>query len=511
MRGACGGSSACRAVQKSRWSSLRAVGLRAASMGRGFGSTRQRLYTNMHRYLLIGLLALPCSTLAQTLIGAASALSPGCYQVTPNANSVSGAVWFPGPVDVSVSFEVRADVYLGNNDGGADGMAFVLRSPAALAIGSTPGGANQGFGGIAPSLIVEMDTYTNSMNPAWDPVGFPADHLAILSAGSPSHTAATSFAGPVAAVPPNANIEDGQYHELRITWDAASQIMEVHFDCLLRLSAVVDVPEVLGSSSAVYGFTASTGGLSNAHRVCDVAWNPFSPDVLPDVWAGCVGTEVTWSLPPGATNITWAPAAGLSAVDAAEVTLTATTDATYTVTWEDACGGQQSDEVDVSISVPEDVSVAFSLCPGEELALDPAVPGAAVEWANGSTEAVLVVNAGGEYAAQVSLEGCVYSWTALVEEAPAYALDLGDGGVLCSGQTTALSAEDATYLGPAPAFTWSNGASEAVQTDLGPGTYAVEVEAAGCTYTDEVAWVASPNAGVDLGPDVHLCWYDALE
>ena len=61
------------------------------------------------------------SLLGQTTVGAASVWSTDCYQITPNANSQSGAVWFPGPVDITSSFEMTAQVYLGTNDGGADG------------------------------------------------------------------------------------------------------------------------------------------------------------------------------------------------------------------------------------------------------------------------------------------------------------------------------------------------------------------------------------------------------
>lgn len=460
--------------------------------------------------LLIGALACAGATLGQTLVGSASVFSPGCYQITPNVNSVSGAVWFPGPVDVSTSFEMRADVYLGNNNGGADGMAFLIRNPNALSLGSTPGGANQGFGGITPSLIVEMDTYTNSLNPAWDPVGAPADHLAILSAGSPSHQAASAFAGPIAAIPPNANIEDGQYHELRVTWDEETQLFQVYFDCLLRLEATIDVPAVIGSDSGLYGFTASTGGLSNAHRVCDVEWNPFSPDVLPDEIALCPGVEVTWTLPAGSTDIQWTPADGLSATDEAEVTLTAEIDAVYSVSWVDACGFDQADEVAVSLVLTEDEEVAYDLCPGAALDLTPAGPEATVSWSDGSSGVPLSVDAGGTFVAEVDLAGCAFTWTAVVTELPEYSLDLGEDAVLCLGQTADLDATDPSWTGDEPTVVWSDGNEDLVRFDLGPGTYAVEVVAAGCTYTDATVLEPSLNTGLDLGDDVELCWYESM-
>lgn len=467
--------------------------------------------SSWHRWLLgLAGLALSGFLSGQTLEGSASVWSTDCYQVTPNANSMSGAVWFPGPVDITSSFEMRAQVYLGTNDGGADGMAFLIRNPNSLPLGSTPGGANQGFGGITPSLIVEMDTYTNSLNPAWDPVGNPADHVAILSNGSPSHNAASALAGPVAAVPPNANIEDGAYHDLRVTWDAATGEMEVYFDCLLRLEATVDMPALIGSDEAYYGFTASTGGLSNAHRVCDVQWNPFDPEVLPASVALCPGAEVTWTLPGGATDILWAPAEGLSSVTASEVTLTATTAATYSVTWTDPCGITYSDEVEVSLVESEDVTEQVEACLGTVVALDPAGPAAVVVWEDGTVAPNLEVVESGTYVGAVDLAGCTFTWTAEVNFTPEYDVDLGPDQTLCLGTTADLDASDASWPGPPPTYTWNGQPGGPTFTDAGPGWVEVEVDAGGCVFTDAVNLEASLNTGVDLGTDLELCWYDEV-
>lgn len=446
----------------------------------------------------------------QNLIGSASVWSTDCYQITPNTNSVSGAVWFPGPVNITSSFEMRAEVYLGNNDGGADGMAFLIRNPNSLTLGSTPGGANQGFGGITPSLIVEMDTYTNSLNPAWDPVGNPADHLAILSNGSPSHNGATALAGPIAAIPPNANIEDGQYHDLRVTWDADTEVMQVYFDCLLRLETVVDVPGLLGADDAFYGFTASTGGLSNAHRVCNVQWNPFDPDVLPESLALCPGAEVVWSLPTGSTDITWSPGDGLSSTTATEVTLTATLATTYTVTWTDPCGLDFSDEVVVTLVESEDVVEQVSACFGESVVLDPAGPDATVVWSDGTVASELEVAESGTYVGEVDLAGCAFTWTGEVAISPEYVVDLGPDQTLCVGATADLDASDAGWSGAPPLYTWNGEPGGATYAAAGPGLMEVVVDAGGCLFSDAVLLEASLNTGVDLGGDVALCWYDEV-
>jgi gliding motility-associated-like protein len=356
-----------------------------------------------------------------------------------------------------------------------------------------------------------MDTYTNSLNPAWDPVGSPADHLAILSNGSPSHQAATALAGPVAAIPPNANIEDGQYHDLRVTWDASTGLMEVYFDCLLRLEAVVDVPLLLNNENAIYGFTASTGGLSNSHRICDVEWNPFTPDVLPDELALCPGVEVTWSLPPGSMDAEWSPAIGLSSTTANTVTLTAEEETTYTVSWVDPCGEAMMDEVALSLIDSEDVFESFEACPGDVVELSPAVGSASVTWWDGSDDLVLEITDSGSFTATVDASGCIYEWTAAVSFSGVYTPDLGPDATLCLGETVDLNALDPEWDGEEPVFSWNGLPGVGVLYGAGPGAYDVLVVVEGCSFSDELNLTASENVGVSLGSDVELCSYEEVE
>ena len=67
--------------------------------------------------------------------GDAQNLGGGCYRLTNNSNNQRGSVWYFGTVDVSESWEMTADVYLGTNNSGADGMVFVIRSSDASVLG----------------------------------------------------------------------------------------------------------------------------------------------------------------------------------------------------------------------------------------------------------------------------------------------------------------------------------------------------------------------------------------
>jgi len=108
---------------------------------------------------VLALLVLLCAPLTDAMAqsldleGNAISLGGGCYRLTFAQNSQRGAVWYAGTVDISESWEMNAQVYLGTNNGGADGMTFVLRDPDAPALGG--GGSLMGYGGNATSAAIE--------------------------------------------------------------------------------------------------------------------------------------------------------------------------------------------------------------------------------------------------------------------------------------------------------------------------------------------------------------------
>ena len=101
-------------------------------------------------------------------LGGVASDSSGTVTLTPNANTQFGAIWNKSRVDLSSDFCVIADVYLGNNDYGADGLAFVMQ-PNSVAAGVHGGGL--GYAGITPSFAVEYDTYYNGGDLYNDHVG----------------------------------------------------------------------------------------------------------------------------------------------------------------------------------------------------------------------------------------------------------------------------------------------------------------------------------------------------
>lgn len=207
-----------------------------------------------------------------TVNGNATQTNCHCYTLTFNAPTQSGSVWNNNKIDLSNSFSFVFSVNLGcTDDNGADGIAFVLQ-PISTSIGGN--GSGLGFGGINPSIGVTLDTYQNS-SPDNDPT---YDHIAIQRNGILNHTDIDNLAGPIPISSTTNNVEDCNYHDLKITWDATTKTLSSFFDGVARVSIVNDLVTTTfaGNPLVYWGLTGSTGGLFNEQKFCTALtpqWN----------------------------------------------------------------------------------------------------------------------------------------------------------------------------------------------------------------------------------------------
>jgi len=187
--------------------------------------------------------------------GNASHLGSGLYRLTNNAGGQFGSVWYQNKMDLDQNFNLEFNLFLGSNDGGADGIAFVLQ-PLNTGQGSAGGGL--GYLGISPSLSVEFDTYQNTGDPG-------ADHVALVKNGDVYHYTGNTLQGPISV----SNLENNQYHSFTISWNAGSQTLTGVLDGNVVVNYTGDiVSSIFGNNPGVYwGFTGATGGLYNDQRV----------------------------------------------------------------------------------------------------------------------------------------------------------------------------------------------------------------------------------------------------
>ncbi|MCF8277219.1 MAG: gliding motility-associated C-terminal domain-containing protein [Flavobacteriales bacterium] len=328
--------------------------------------------------MLLGLFSLTSeSTFSQPAVnGNAVQLSCNCYRLTEAINTQSGSVWNSEQINLQDPFDFQFDVYLGQDvpgmASGADGIAFVLQ-PVSTLVGATGGGL--GYQGIAPSIAVQIDTYDNG--PSQSDLG--QDHVAIMANGAIDHASADNLAGPVIALVSGMNIEDGQWHVLRVSWNPVTMLMNVYMDGSLRTSYTGDIIANIfaGDPMVFWGFTGSTGGLNNLQQFC------FSiiPGLTSNVSEICEGETITfddesysalgevvgweWDFGNGQSASNQAPgeiefaqagtywvtqtivdAEGCDASDSIQVTVNPNPMAAFTTT--DVCQDQETDFVDQS-------------------------------------------------------------------------------------------------------------------------------------------------------------------
>ena len=206
---------------------------------------------------------LPVITPNFILNGNATVQPGNVFQLTPAIGNQSGSVWNSIQINLNNPFHFNIDLFLGCNNGGADGIAFVLQ-PISTSLGSSGGGL--GYNGISPSFAVEFDTWQNSQyaDPSYD-------HIAIQRNGILNHQSwnSNNLAGPVGFPPNNYQIEDCQWHSAVFMWDPATQTFTLDFDGYSNVISYTGdiVNNIFGGNPMVYwGLTAATGGANNVQQ-----------------------------------------------------------------------------------------------------------------------------------------------------------------------------------------------------------------------------------------------------
>ncbi len=296
--------------------------------------------------------------------GTAFGTGGSCYQITANTTGQAGSVFSAATIDLSQPFNISASLSFGCNDGGADGIVFVLTT-SNTALGGT--GGSIAYEVITPSFAVEMDTWQNGDRS--DPA---EDHIAIISNGSCDHALASNLAGPITT----GNLEDCEDHCFFASWDPASQ----SFSAVLDGNAIAyagDIAAIAGSSNVYYGFTASTGGATNLQTVCF-----GTPEVQPmDDVTICPGESVTLEADPNGISWNWVPDPTLDPWNVQNPTATPTQTTTYTVNIEFPCNNFGMDEVTVFVQDPPPAIASSNspICEGDDLNLF-ANGGISYEW-----------------------------------------------------------------------------------------------------------------------------------
>jgi hypothetical protein len=202
-------------------------------------------------------------------------------RLVPATTSQSGSAFSSVTINAatfSTAFKFRITNPGGINDGtdtGADGLVFVVQN-VANNIGG--GGGGMGYEGIGSSVGAEYDTWHNG----WDP---DSNHLGVDKNGSVTSLATQAIAP---------RFDDGDIWYGWVDYDGTNLEVRANktgvYSASPDLTFAIDIPAILGSTTAYVGFTAGTGGAFGNHDL--LSWeyhDEFAPPTVPlpaAAWGG---------------------------------------------------------------------------------------------------------------------------------------------------------------------------------------------------------------------------------
>ncbi|ELR18429.1 legume lectins beta domain containing protein [Acanthamoeba castellanii str. Neff] len=198
--------------------------------------------------------------------------------LTPDQNDQLGALWHSvrQPLNAEFFTSFRFQIRRGNGGQGADGFAFVVQAVDEHAIGV--GGCELGYGGLPNSLAIEFDTYESA-----DRCDDPNDnHISLHTRGPlPNSAHHRHSLGCARRIP---RLADGRPHDVAVHYRRREGRLDVFVDDGAAAALSVQVGDLAarlgGSPTAWLGFTAATGGLSQAHGI--LSWSLHRPSLSDD-------------------------------------------------------------------------------------------------------------------------------------------------------------------------------------------------------------------------------------
>lgn len=201
--------------------------------------------------------------------GDANQLSPLEAEITPDLNNQRGNITITDKIDFSNSFNFTFNAFLGDkNNNGADGIAIIFHDDPGGASATGVFGEGLGAQGIQNGIVLEIDTFNNGPIPRGDIVN---DHGMIWDSDNQQGVGLLTTAVDLG------NLEDNLLHEVNIIWNANTQTISYNVDGNNAGTYTDDLVTNFfnGSNLVFFGFSGSTGGFTNQHRIifndlCDI-------------------------------------------------------------------------------------------------------------------------------------------------------------------------------------------------------------------------------------------------
>ena len=450
---------------------------------------------------------LPGSNTDFVLNGSASELGNNEYLLTNSLDWDTGAVWNSTLVNLNQPFHFDVDLFFGNQDGGADGIAFGLQQISNQIL--TPGGG-MGYEGISPSFFVEFDTYQNNLyNDISD------DHIAVQINGNLDHSSANNLVAPQSI----GNVENGQWYNCVFDWDP----LNLKFTVTFNGTQIIDfnyniVDNVFNGTSATYwGFTASTGGLNNEQKIRYNTLTFFNEIIDQRI---CENESILISAPVEADNYLWEPENSIVDNTTNSPSFEPEINTTYIFTATNLSGCSIRDTFEILV---DELPIVFagndsSVCIGDTISLNANGNAENYEWSNGilNGEFFEINNDQNYVLTGTSLQGCTnrdtISLTALL--IPNTYTGEEDGYInLCINDSVQLQGQGADI------YSWS---PDIYLSDVNdPNTWAKPISATeyvltgelsnGCNSTDTLFIDVNPLPILSTGGNPLICQGDTVQ
>ena len=220
---------------------------------------------------------------------------------TTGIGNTADALWYQTPVSVTNGFQASFTYTVPNS--GADGVAFVLQnsSSGVNAVGGI--GSGVGYSGIQNSFAFVLDQYTQSQ------LAFGQNG----SIGSWTNTAPVSL---LAGDPIN----------VQVTYNPTNQTVFINLSDLRtgasfsQTKTGVNLATLIGSSSAILGFTGGDGGLTSTQQISNFSFNSLAQTTVSGFGSNGTGWTVadnTIYTPVIANNVLTLTSAGTESSAAA--------------------------------------------------------------------------------------------------------------------------------------------------------------------------------------------------
>ena len=189
-----------------------------------------------------------------------SALSGTRLQLTDGGANEAASAFFSTPMNVA-TFTTSFTIQQGSGTG--DGMTFVIQNAASGPKAIGPGGSSLGYsygptqaGAILNSLAIKFDLYSNA--------GESPNSTGLYVSGTRPTTPAVDL------TPSAIDLHSGHAMNVQLTYDGTTlqlKITDASTAKSYSTSWPVNIPQLVGGSTAYVGFTAGTGGATAIQQV----------------------------------------------------------------------------------------------------------------------------------------------------------------------------------------------------------------------------------------------------